>query len=194
MTVDCAHYVGELRRHEALEIEEAATRARERDGSCLARPPRSDPDELDHVGAAFGLHELAVEDARESHQRLKIEDYDGSFFVVMKTARYDDDREEVEFGEINLFLGSSLPLGSVHWHGIGSGLGDGSVSSRLVPTSSRSGPSRVAWRSSTGWSTTTNPSRPGSRRTSPRSRTRSSQRRSATIFTTQRASTSSSAR
>ena len=49
----------------------------------------------------FGLHELAVEDASQAHQRPKIEDYDEDVFVVLKTAHYHEDREEVHFGEIS---------------------------------------------------------------------------------------------
>ncbi|MCB0864833.1 MAG: magnesium/cobalt transporter CorA [Solirubrobacterales bacterium] len=144
MIVDCAHYVGGARRHEgALEIEEAATCARERDGFVWLGLHDPDPDELDHVGAAFGLHELAVEDARESHQRPKIEDYDGSFFVVMKTARYDDDREEVEFGEINLFLGSSFLIAVRH--GIGSGLATARRQFEARPDLVEIGPVAAAW-------------------------------------------------
>ena len=42
--------------------------------------------------ATFGLHELAVEDAQSFHLRPKVEQYeDGVCFVVLRTARYDDD-------------------------------------------------------------------------------------------------------
>ncbi|KAA0265620.1 MAG: magnesium and cobalt transport protein CorA, partial [Acidobacteria bacterium] len=69
---------------------------------------------LDRVGRAFGLHELALEDASSKHQRPKLEDYDGSYFVVLKTAHYDDEREEVDFGEINLFLGRGYVIAVRH--------------------------------------------------------------------------------
>ena len=38
----------------------------------------------------FGLHPLAVEDALKAHQRPKVEEYDDSLFVVLKTVRYDE--------------------------------------------------------------------------------------------------------
>ena len=53
----------------------------------------------------FGLHELAVEDAQSFHLRPKIEQYEDSVsFVVLRTARYVDEREEIEFGEISIFI------------------------------------------------------------------------------------------
>lgn len=122
MIVDCAHYLGGVRHHDGvLDVEHAAARAAAGEGFVWIGLHDPDVAELEQVGAAFGLHELAIEDARESkHQRPKIEEYDGSFFVVMKTVRYDDEREEVEFGEINLFLGSGYLIAVRH--GIGSPL------------------------------------------------------------------------
>jgi magnesium transporter len=65
-------------------------------------------EEFDAVRRAFGLHELAVEDAVKAHQRPKLEIYDDSLFLVLKTARYLDADERVEFGEILLFVGESF--------------------------------------------------------------------------------------
>jgi magnesium transporter len=59
---------------------------------------------------AFGLHELAVEDAIVAHQRPKLERYDNTLFVVLRAARYLDHVEEVEFGEIHLFVGSNFVI------------------------------------------------------------------------------------
>ena len=56
----------------------------------------------------FGLHELAVEDAIHAHQRPKLEVYGDTIFIVLKTARYVDEREVVEFGEILIFLGDGF--------------------------------------------------------------------------------------
>jgi magnesium transporter len=62
-------------------------------------------EEFESVRDAFKLHELAVEDAVNAHQRPKLEAYDDSLFVVLKTARYLDAEEQVEFGEILVFVG-----------------------------------------------------------------------------------------
>lgn len=62
---------------------------------------------LAHVQQAFGLHDLAIEDAHKAHQRPKLEVYDDSMFVVIRTARLADGGEHrLEFGETHVFLGS----------------------------------------------------------------------------------------
>ena len=62
--------------------------------------------ELADVQERFGLHELAIEDAQNFHLRPKIERYEdgGVLFAVLRTARYDEEREEVEMGEVSVFL------------------------------------------------------------------------------------------
>ena len=42
---------------------------------------------LSHIQQAFGLHDLAIEDAHKGHQRPKLEVYDNSMFVIIRTAR-----------------------------------------------------------------------------------------------------------
>jgi magnesium transporter len=67
-----------------------------------------EPDEklLAHIQEAFGLHDLAIEDAHNAHQRPKLEVYDDSMFVVLRTARLCDQGEHrIEFGETHVFLG-----------------------------------------------------------------------------------------
>lgn len=64
-------------------------------------------EELDEVATVFGLHPLAVEDALKAKQRPKAERYGDSLFVVMKTAQYLDLPEEVEFGEIQMFVAAT---------------------------------------------------------------------------------------
>jgi magnesium transporter len=89
-----------------MSIEEAARRPRDVAGEFvwigLHEP---DPGELDELARLFDLHELAVEDAGVEHQRPKIEDYDQSYFIVLKTAHYHEDTEVVHFGEISVFAG-----------------------------------------------------------------------------------------
>lgn len=61
---------------------------------------------LAHIQEAFGLHELAIEDAHRAHQRPKLEIYDESMFVVLRTARLCEEGEHrIEFGETHVFLG-----------------------------------------------------------------------------------------
>ena len=62
-------------------------------------------EEFSSVAQEFGLHPLAVEDAVKAHQRPKIEHYDETLFVVLRPARYVDETETVEFGEVTSSLG-----------------------------------------------------------------------------------------
>jgi len=65
-------------------------------------------EEIAAVQTEFGLHHLAVEDTVKAHQRPKLERYDNQLFVVLRPARYLDDIEEVEFGEVHLFIGKDV--------------------------------------------------------------------------------------
>lgn len=73
----------------------------------LARPTES---ELLSLAAEFDLHPLAVEDALEAHQRPKLERYGDTLFVVLRAARYLDAPEEVEFGELHVFVGADFVI------------------------------------------------------------------------------------
>jgi magnesium transporter len=142
--VDCAHYRDGVRQHEGpLSIERAASAARG-DGDFvwlgLFEPSN---DEMDAVAKEFRLPELAVEDAEESHQRPKIEDYEDSFFVVLRTARYDDDREAVEFGEIHLFIGPAYVIAVRH--GPASELGPARKRLEERRDLTRLGPAAAVW-------------------------------------------------
>jgi magnesium transporter len=71
---------------------------------------RPEPGQLGEVAELFELPELAVEDAIKAHQRPKFERYGNTLFVVLKAARYLDESEEVEFGELHLFLGADFAI------------------------------------------------------------------------------------
>lgn len=66
---------------------------------------RPDAAEFAKVALAFALHELAVEDAVHAHQRPKLERYGDMIFLVLRPARYIDETETVEFGEVHIFAG-----------------------------------------------------------------------------------------
>ena len=65
-------------------------------------------DELSQMQHEFGLHELAVEDARRGHQRPKIEEYGASLFAVVRTAELRN--EQMVQGEVAIFVGSNYVL------------------------------------------------------------------------------------
>ncbi|MGO1003427.1 magnesium/cobalt transporter CorA [Lysobacter sp. CA196] len=64
-----------------------------------------EPDEgiLDKLQEEFCLHDLAVEDAHNAHQRPKIESYGNSLFIAIHTAQKIDNR--IRFGETHMFVG-----------------------------------------------------------------------------------------
>jgi magnesium transporter len=119
MIIDCAHYKDGQRQHEGkLSLEQAA--------KCVTGEPgefvwlglfEPSAEELQRVAAQFHLHELAVEDAALAHQRPKLEDYDDSFFIVLKTTRYDEDAEQVHFGEIHIFVARDYVIHVRHGEG-----------------------------------------------------------------------------
>jgi magnesium transporter len=57
------------------------------------------------VAREFRLHELAEEDANKAHQRPKLERYGDTLFTVLRPARYVEETEKVEFGELHVFTG-----------------------------------------------------------------------------------------
>jgi magnesium transporter len=73
----------------------------------LYRPNAS---EVASLASEFQLHDLAVEDAIVAHQRPKLERYGDTLFVVLRPARYVDEIEEVEFGEVHVFVGPDFVL------------------------------------------------------------------------------------
>ena len=111
MIVDCAYYLGGRRSEEGpMSLEEAAARSGQ-DGFVWLGLFEPDEAELAQVRDVFGLHELAVEDAQNWHMRPKIETYDKDVqLVILRTARYDDAAEEVDFGEISVFLSPTFVI------------------------------------------------------------------------------------
>lgn len=69
---------------------------------------RPDAAEMTSLAAEFSLHELAVEDTIKAHQRPKLERYDDVLFTVLRPARYIDESEAVEFGELHVFTGKDF--------------------------------------------------------------------------------------
>jgi magnesium transporter len=110
MIVDCAYYLDGRRSDVGpMSLEEAAARAGQ-GGFVWLGLFEPDAAELAQVRVLFGLHELAVEDAQNMHMRPKIDFYDKDELIILRTARYDDEAEEVEFGEISVFLSPTFVI------------------------------------------------------------------------------------
>jgi magnesium transporter len=102
--VDAAVYVGGARATTASTIEELANASRAGGFAWLGlRMPNED--ELRAAQKAFDIPELAVEDALRKHDRPKVERHGSTLLTVVPTARYVDAREEVDFGELFLYIG-----------------------------------------------------------------------------------------
>jgi magnesium transporter len=108
--IDCAVYAdGE--RQAPVGHEEALQVATRQGGFVWLGLHEPTHAELESVAAVYGLHPLAVEDAVEAHQRPKLDNYEDSLFMVLKTARYVEHdtltatSEVVNTGEVMVFLG-----------------------------------------------------------------------------------------
>ena len=108
MVVNCVAYSADGRRLRDITIEEIS--------DVIATPDQwvwvglHEPTEqlLDTLQEEFGLHELAVEDAHNAHQRAKIEVYGESLFIVVQTAQVVGGK--IVFGETHAFLGRNYLL------------------------------------------------------------------------------------
>src|SRR5436309_644173 len=146
MIIDCAHYKDGARQHEeALTPEQAAEIWRQAGEGEFVWIGLHEPQEgdLEELQTLFGLHELAVEDAHAAHQRPKIEDYDQDVFIVLRTAHYHEDREEVHFGEIHIFAGRGYII-TVR-HGVGSELGSARQRLEARPDLLKLGAASAVW-------------------------------------------------
>ena len=70
------------------------------------------PEELEAMRVEFDLHELAVEDARNGHQRPKVEEYGESLFAVMHLLELgaEEGPDELHLGEVDIFVGLNYIL------------------------------------------------------------------------------------
>jgi len=108
--VDSAVYKDGKRVAEPASFAELAGAARKGDGVAWLGLHEATEDELTSIAREFDLHELAVEDAVHAHQRPKLEWYGEVMFLVLRPARYVDESETVEFGEIHVFVGPNFVI------------------------------------------------------------------------------------
>lgn len=141
MIIDCAVYEDGRRREGHLALENALEAAQGENAFVWIGLHEPSPDEFASVAREFELHPLAVEDAIHAHQRPKLETYGDSIFIVLKTARYVDTDEVIEFGDIMLFVGRDFIV-SVR-HGETSGLKEVRQRVESDPSLLRCGPGAV---------------------------------------------------
>ena len=110
MIVDSAVYKDGTRIADPASFAELAAAARKGIGVAWLGLHEPTEEELNDVAREFELHELAVEDAVHAHQRPKLEWYGEVLFLVLRPARYIDETETVEFGEIHVFVGPNFVI------------------------------------------------------------------------------------
>ncbi|OBA77939.1 magnesium and cobalt transport protein CorA [Mycobacterium sp. 1164966.3] len=131
--VDCGVYIEGRRQPGKYSYAQALTTVREIQQTgqgAFVWIGLHEPDQshMQEVADVFGLHPLAVEDAVHAHQRPKLERYDETLFLVLKTVNYVPHesvvlaREIVETGEIMIFVGKDFVI-TVR-HGEHGGLAD----------------------------------------------------------------------
>jgi len=81
---------------------------------CFVWVALKDPEmgELEAMQQEFGLHDLAVEDAQQGHQRPKIDEYGHSLFAVLQMV--ENGEEELNVGEVGIFVGANYVLSVRH--------------------------------------------------------------------------------
>ncbi|MBF4572430.1 magnesium and cobalt transport protein CorA [Herbiconiux sp. VKM Ac-1786] len=103
--IDNAVYVAGRRARTPQSLDDTYALMRQDGGMAWIGLYRPDEAEVHSLETEFDLHHLAVEDALTGHQRAKLERYGETLFVVLRPARYVDSSEEVEFGEVHVFIG-----------------------------------------------------------------------------------------
>lgn len=91
---------------ETVDIEDISEVIQDTDAFIWLGLWQPEPAFMYKVQEEFGLHDLAVEDALNAHQRPKIERYGSTAFIVVKTVSGQDDN--IEFGETHLFVGRNF--------------------------------------------------------------------------------------
>ena len=70
--------------------------------------------EIDLMAEEFGLHELAVEDAKRPHQRPKLDEYGDEMFAVFRTVERESEGGELVEGQVSVFVGRNYVLSARH--------------------------------------------------------------------------------
>lgn len=108
MIVDSAIYVDGRRAVEPSSLQEFYEATRAHQGLAWLGLYEPTEEEFSSVAKEFGLHPLSVEGAIKHHERPKLERYGETLFMVLISARYIEESETVEFGEIHAFVGQNF--------------------------------------------------------------------------------------
>ncbi len=106
--IDNAIYVNGERLPKPADLDATFESMKETGGMAWLGLYRPNAQEMHDVAAELGLHELAIEDTLTGHQRPKLDHYGDHLFAVLRPARYLDDVEKVEFGELHVYVGADF--------------------------------------------------------------------------------------
>lgn len=127
--VNCVAY-NEGRRVANIEINKISEMLRHKDKFVWVGLHEPSEELLKQVQEEFGLHDLAIEDAHNAHQRPKLESYGDTIFIVLRTAQMNYKEHHIDFGETHFFLGNNFIVNVRH----GSSLSYKEVRSRCEST------------------------------------------------------------
>ncbi len=115
MLVNCVVYQNGKKLAD-IPVEEISEYVTRQDCFVWVALAEQEPAELDKMAEEFGLHPLAVEDARKGHQRPKIEEYDESLFVVLQMVEAPKEGLDgsLRLGEVAIFVGDNYILSVRH--------------------------------------------------------------------------------
>ncbi len=107
MLINCAAYQ-DGRKLRDITVEEISDYVSQPDCFVWVALKDAEPGELTEMQEEFGLHELALEDARHGHQRPKIDEYGDSLFAVLHLVELVDGA--LTIGEVDIFIGRNYVL------------------------------------------------------------------------------------
>ena len=105
--VNCAAYL-DGRRVGSIEVENIKSTLQHPDKFLWVGLHEPSEETLQQFQNELSLHDLAIEDAHNAHQRPKIETYGDTLFVVLRTAQINKERNNIDFGETHFFVGHNF--------------------------------------------------------------------------------------
>lgn len=127
--VNCAAYL-DGRRVASIEIDNIKNVLHHPDKFVWVGLHEPGEETLQRFQKEFSLHDLAIEDAHNAHQRPKIETYGDTMFVVLRTAQINKEHDRIDFGETHFFVGHNFLVTIRH----GSSISYADVRSRCEST------------------------------------------------------------
>ena len=105
--VNCAAYL-DGRRVGSIEVDDIKETLQHSNKFLWVGLHEPEEETLQQFQRELCLHDLAIEDAHNAHQRPKIETYGDTLFVVLRTAQINKESNSIEFGETHFFVGHNF--------------------------------------------------------------------------------------